>query len=108
MRKRGSTRPLGTSRYSSNFEDRVSTSLWVTPMVISPVCEPFFSEGGSSARARGAAVSSRAATVAQLFFISYLPRYGPEGALPPWTFWWQFLQACSTARLLMLGPPAVL
>jgi hypothetical protein len=40
--------------------------------------------------------------------IDYLPRYGPDGALPPWTFWWQFLQACSTARLLTDRPARVL
>ena len=31
------------------------------------------------------------------------PRYGAVGALPPCTLWWQFLQACSVARLLAVS-----
>ena len=56
------------------------------------------------------AVSEPTNVSTQARVMAHLPRYGPEGALPPWTFWWQFLQACSTARLLtvvMPVPPVV-
>jgi hypothetical protein len=38
----------------------------------------------------------------------YLPRYGPEGALPPWMFWWQLRQELPTARLLNEAATTVL
>ena len=79
----------------------VSTSFWMRPRSTCPE-KKSLAAGGSAAKARRGHEGGDDAEDDALH--GYLPRYGPEGAFEPCTFWWQFLQECSIARLLTFGP----